>query len=86
MMLGIELQQTRVYQEAKAEGKAEGLEIGLQQEKALILKLLNRKLGDLSPQLQSRVGALSIECVESLGESLLDFDSIADLEVWLNQN
>ena len=86
LMLGIELQQTRVYQEAKAEGKAEGLEIGLQQEKALILKLLNRKLGDLSPQLQARVCALSIECVESLGEALLDFDSIADLEVWLSQN
>ena len=86
IMLGIELQQTRVYQEAKAEGKAEGLEIGLQQEKALILKLLNRKLGDLSPQLQARVCALSIECVESLGEALLDFDSIADLEVWLSQN
>ena len=85
-MLGIELQQTWVYQEAKAEGKAEGLEIGLQQEKALILNLLNRKLGDFSPQLHARVCALSIECVESLGEALSDFDSIADLEVWLSQN
>jgi predicted transposase YdaD len=90
VMLGIELQQTRVYQEAKAEGKVEGKaeerEIGLQRERALILKLLNRKLGNLSPQLQSRVSALSIERVESLGEVLLDFDSIADLESWLNQN
>lgn len=86
MMRGVELQQTRVYQEAKAEGKAEEREIGLQRERALILKQLNRKLGDLSPQLQARVCALSIECVESLGEALLDFDSIADLELWLNQN
>jgi predicted transposase YdaD len=85
-MLGIELQQTRVYQEAKAEGKAEEREIGLQRERALILKLLNRKLGDLSPQLQGRISALSIENVESLGEALLDFNSIADLDSWLNQN
>ncbi|WP_310418309.1 Rpn family recombination-promoting nuclease/putative transposase [Chamaesiphon sp. OTE_8_metabat_110] len=90
VMLGIELQQTRVYQEAKAEGKVEGKaeerEIGLQRERALILRQLNRKLGNLSSQLQSKVSALSIENVESLGEALLDFNSSADLEAWLSQN
>ena len=86
VMLGIELQQTRVYQEAKAEGKAEEREIGLQRERALILRQLNRKLGNLSSQLQAKVSALSIENVESLGEALLDFNSSADLEAWLSQN
>ncbi|WP_310489643.1 Rpn family recombination-promoting nuclease/putative transposase [Chamaesiphon sp. VAR_69_metabat_338] len=81
-MLGIELQQTRVYQEAKAEG----LEIGRQQEKALVIKQLNRKLGNLSPQVQARVLALEIDRIESLGEALLDFTSGADLEAWLSQN
>ncbi|AFY92003.1 Rpn family recombination-promoting nuclease/putative transposase [Chamaesiphon minutus] len=81
-MLGIELEQTRVYREAKAEG----LELGRQQEKALVIKLLARKLGNLSPQVQGRVSALEIERVESLGEALLDFTSIADLETWLSQN
>jgi predicted transposase YdaD len=86
VMLGIELQQTRVYQEAKAEGQAEEREIGLQRERALVIKLLNRKLGDLSPQFQAQVSALSIDRVESLGEALLDFSSMTDLEVWLSQN
>jgi predicted transposase/invertase (TIGR01784 family) len=81
-MLGIELQQTRVYQEARAEER----EIGLQRERALILKLLARKLGDVLPQLQSQVSALSIDRVESLGEALFDFNSLDDLESWLNQN
>ena len=85
-MLGIELQQTRVYQEAKAEGRTEGLEIGLQQEKALVLKQLIRKLGNLSSQTQSKVSALPIDCIESLGEALLDFTSMSDLESWLSQN
>ncbi len=86
VMLGIELQQTRVYQEAKAEGKAEGQEIGVQRERALILKQLNRKLGNLSPQLIDRVNSLQLDRLESLGEDLLDFTSIADLEAWFGQN
>jgi predicted transposase/invertase (TIGR01784 family) len=85
-MLGIELEQTRVYREARLEGKAEGIELGLQQEKALVLKQLNRKLGNLLPQVQTRVLALEIDQIESLGEDLLDFASIADLEVWLSHN
>jgi predicted transposase/invertase (TIGR01784 family) len=90
VMLGIELQQTRVYQEAKAEGKVEGKaeerEIGLQRERALVLKQLNRKLGNVSPQLQSQVSVLPIDRLESLGEALLDFTSFTDLETWLSQN
>jgi predicted transposase/invertase (TIGR01784 family) len=75
VMLGIELQQTRVYREARAE---EAL--------LLIFRQLNRKLGELSSQLQVSVSALQIERLESLSEALLDFNSISDLESWLNQN
>jgi predicted transposase/invertase (TIGR01784 family) len=94
-MLGIELQQTRVYQDAKAEGEsigevrgeARGLERGRTQEgQALVLKQLNRKLGTIAPQLQSQISNLNIDRVESLGEALLDFNSLADLEAWLSQN
>jgi predicted transposase YdaD len=91
-MLGIELQQTRVYQEARAEGEtigevrgeAKGLERGRTEgEQALVLKLLIRKLGKINPQLRSRISNLKIEQVESLGEALLDFSQIADLfDIW----
>jgi Domain of unknown function (DUF4351) len=37
-------------------------------------------------RVQSRVSSLTIERVESLGEALLDFTSMADLEAWLSQN
>ena len=74
-MLGIELQQTRIYRDAQ-------LEAG----QRLILKLLNRKLGNVSPEVRSRVNSLDIDKLESLGEDLLDFTSMADLEAWLNQN
>jgi predicted transposase/invertase (TIGR01784 family) len=75
LMLGIELQQTRVYQDAKVE---EG--------QILILKQLTRKLGDITPEVRARVNTLTIEQLESLGEDLLDFSQISDLLNWLNEN
>jgi predicted transposase/invertase (TIGR01784 family) len=74
LMLGIELQQTRVYQDAQADG-----------EQRLVLKLLIRKFGSIPSEVRSRVNSLTIERLESLGEDLLDFTSIADLETWFNQ-
>jgi predicted transposase YdaD len=94
-MLGIKLQQTRVYQEARLEGKAEGETIGevrglergrTEEGQTLVLKLLTRKFGKIHPQLRSRIRNLKIEQVESLGEALLDFAAITDLEAWLSQN
>jgi predicted transposase YdaD len=79
LMLGIELQQTRVYQDAKADGRTE-------EGQALVLKQLTRKLGNISPEVRSSINSLTIERLESLGEDLLDFTSIADLEGWLSQN
>ncbi len=75
VMLGTELQQTRVYRDAQ-------LEAG----QRLILKLLNRKLGIINPEVRSRVNSLTIDKLESLGEDLLDFTSMADLEAWFSQN
>jgi predicted transposase/invertase (TIGR01784 family) len=90
-MLGIELAQTRVYQEAKAEGEAIGEARGeargkAEEGKALVIRQLTRKLGNLTPQLLDRVNSLQLDLLESLGEALLDFTSIADLESWLGQN
>ncbi len=77
LMLGIELQQTRVYQEAKADGRTE-------EGQALVLKQLTRKLGNTTPEIRSRVNSLTIEQLESLGEDLLDFTQMSDLLAWLD--
>ena len=73
LMLGIELQQTRVYQDAKVE---EG--------QILVLKQLTRKLGNINPEIRSRVNSLTIDLLESLGEDLLDFTQMSDLLAWLD--
>ena len=80
-MLGIELQQTRVYQEAREEGREEGRQAG---ETTVVLKLLQRKLGKLPDEIQAQIMALSIERLELLAEELLDFSSLENLTAWLS--
>jgi predicted transposase/invertase (TIGR01784 family) len=82
-MLGIELQQTRVYQEAKAEGLVEGRQEGLVK---AILRLLQRKLGTVPGAVQHKIESLSIAQLELLAEELLDFAVLSDLKVWLKKH
>jgi predicted transposase YdaD len=61
----------------------QGLEQGEKQgELKLLMRLLNRRLGEISPQLKGRIENLSTPELENLGEALLDFSSVADLEAW----
>ncbi|MEM9818639.1 MAG: DUF4351 domain-containing protein [Cyanobacteria bacterium P01_D01_bin.6] len=76
-MFGIsELKQTRVYQQ----GLKEGLEQG---ERSLILRQLSRRIGNLPDEVRPQLDQLSVEALEALGEALLDFAELADLQGWL---
>jgi predicted transposase/invertase (TIGR01784 family) len=74
LMLGIELQQTRVYQDARTD---EG--------RSLVLRQLARKFGTISPEIQAQVNSLTLDRVESLAEDLLDFTQMANLISWLDR-
>ena len=65
--------QTRFYQEVLSRGEAN-----------LVIRLLNRRCGKLTPIQEKKVRSLSIPQLESLGEALLDFTGISDLENWFN--
>ena len=81
-MLGLsDLKQTRVYQEALEEGERLG---ELSGERSLVLRQLNRKLGEISQDLQGRIEELSLTQLENLGEALLGFEQMADLVNWLD--
>ena len=69
---------------ARQEGEQRGLQRGLQQgEQQLIIRQLNRRIGEIESSLIERVQKLSVEQLEELGEALLDFTSVADLQTWL---
>ncbi|MCF2145763.1 Rpn family recombination-promoting nuclease/putative transposase [Desmonostoc muscorum LEGE 12446] len=72
LMLGITLKETRVYREIKEE-----------EARSLILRQLTRRVGELPQQVGERIETLCLEQLENLGEALLDFTSMADLQAWL---
>jgi Domain of unknown function (DUF4351) len=54
-------------------------------EQRLVLRLLNRRIGEIDTSFIEQIQGLSIEQLENLGEALLDFSSVADLDAWLSQ-
>ncbi|MDV2999002.1 MAG: hypothetical protein N5P05_000608 [Chroococcopsis gigantea SAG 12.99] len=67
----------------RAEGRAEGLKEG---EAKLILKQLDRRIGNIPESLIGRIQNLSLEQLEELGETLLDFRDLESLITWLGAN
>jgi predicted transposase YdaD len=65
-------------------GRLEGRLEGRQEEgQSLILKLLTRRIGVLSPEVTVQVQELSLQQLEAMGEALLDFNQPQDLVTWL---
>ncbi|MGH9832675.1 MAG: Rpn family recombination-promoting nuclease/putative transposase [Blastocatellia bacterium] len=74
-------------QEWMEEGREEGIQIG--EHKALCsltLRLIHHLLGEIDSATQERIQALPNHKLEELGEALLDFTSLDDLNKWLNDN
>jgi hypothetical protein len=57
----------------------------LGQARGMVLRLLNRRCGELMPAVRSRIEALSLPQLEQLSEALLDFGGLADLQIWLDR-
>jgi predicted transposase/invertase (TIGR01784 family) len=90
------MQESVVYQSIVAEstrkgeqqGLERGLQLGLQQgeqlgEATLVLRQLTRRFGSLSNTTVEQIRQLGTIQLESLGEALLDFESLAEAEEWL---
>lgn len=73
------MRESVIFQEILEEGK---------QEEALlmVMRLLTRRFGTLAPEVQTRLGELSIAHLEDLAEALLDFSEAADVIAWLQEH
>jgi predicted transposase YdaD len=84
VMLNLRLEDTRVYREAREEGLVEGRQLEAVQ---LVVRQLERRLGQELPEgVRTKIAQLSLPVLESLGEALLDFSALADLEAWLRED
>ncbi|TAE58838.1 MAG: DUF4351 domain-containing protein [Nostocales cyanobacterium] len=75
-------------QEGKREGRQEGRQEGKQEgrqegETQIILRLLNRRFGNIEQSLIEKIQQLSTNDLESLTDALLDFSEVDDLATWL---
>lgn len=58
----------------------------VEERQALVLRLLQRKVGPLVEEFRAQVAALSPELLLELSEALLDFTGVDDLTAWLDQH
>jgi len=77
------MQESVIYQDIIQRGEQQGKK---QEALQLIMRLLNRRIGNLNSEIQQRINALSTTQLEDLGEALLDFSSQNDLTTWLDNN
>ena len=82
-----DIKTTRIYEEVRDEIIEEVRdEVRQEQTLEVVVRLLRRRIGNLSQQLSERISQLSIEQLENLAEALLDFSTEGDLVAWLQDN
>ncbi len=79
---GIQEGRQEGIQEGRQEGIQEGIKAG---QRALIMRLLERRVGTVNPDVVSRIGELSVEQLESLVDQVVEFSSLSDLMIWLDR-
>ncbi|MEH2368933.1 DUF4351 domain-containing protein [Nostoc sp.] len=68
-------------------GERIGYERGKQEQgQTLVLRQLQKRVGELPQEVRGQIQTLSLEQLEALGEALLDFITIQDLLNWLEAN
>ena len=76
-----------ILQKGEEKGRKEGEKLGRELgEQRTIIRLLNRRFGELDSSLVDRIKTLNIEKLDNLADALLDFSNINDLVNWLNDN
>ncbi|WP_016951344.1 DUF4351 domain-containing protein [Anabaena sp. PCC 7108] len=63
----------------------QGIERGIEREKDLIMRQINRKLGKIEPELETQIRSLDLEIIELLAEEIFDLSTVEDLQNWLDK-
>ncbi|MGK7930344.1 MAG: Rpn family recombination-promoting nuclease/putative transposase [Microcystaceae cyanobacterium] len=87
--LGLELGREEGLAQGREQGREEGLAQGREQgQKAqalsLILRLINKRFGEISVSLNQQLEGLTLEALERLGDNFLEFETREDLVNWLS--
>jgi predicted transposase/invertase (TIGR01784 family) len=53
---------------------------------SLIMRQMVRRLGTIEPEIENRIRQLSVQQLEKLGDTVLDFKNMSDITAWLQIN
>jgi predicted transposase/invertase (TIGR01784 family) len=73
-----------VVDTARQEGLQEGIDQMLERQRSLLLRLLPRTLGQLPEPVKLQIRQLSVDRLESLNETFIDFENLDDLIRWID--
>jgi predicted transposase YdaD len=76
------MQESVIYQDILQKGEARGEVRG---QVHTIMRILNRRLGEIDSSLVEQIKILTIEKLNALTEALLEFSEVTDLVTWLNR-
>ncbi len=68
---------------AEEQGEQQGR---IKQAIALVMRLLQKRFGEIPATISSKIENLPLGNLESLTEEIFEFESLSDLEVWLSDN
>ncbi len=74
------MRESVVYQDILQKSRQEGRQ---EEGRAFVLRLIKHRFGTISSDTQDQISTLSIAQLEDLGEFLLDFTEMNDLQNWL---
>ena len=77
------MRESVIYQSIVEEITQKKLQHG---ESVIILRQLNKRFGSLPERVREEVRVLATERLEELGDALLDFTSLSQVEDWLAGN
>ena len=77
---------TSWMQQGIEQGREQGIEQGRERTIATIARQLKRKIGLLNTEFEQRLSQLSFDELDLIAEALFDFETLADLDRWLQKN
>lgn len=90
MQEGIEKGLKQGLEQGREQGREQGLEQGREQGKQkmllLVTRLLEKRFGQIGQDWVQRISGLTLDQLESLGESLIDFSTREEVAQWLEAN
>jgi len=72
-------------EQIRQRGKLEGLQEGRVKSINLLMKLIRKRFGGISPNLEQKLQRSDLDILDRFGEKFFDFENLKDAERWMEK-